>query len=111
MKGENKAIGQHRALVQVQADLQEGERLFAFTSRWSSIANKSRHPHPFRDNKAVEGRQPGVVDAFTRGFGVERRPLIAAIEARSENPWCPSWTPRVHCEGVGPESGRTVFAS
>ncbi len=129
------SVGQHRALVQVQAGSREGKdcslSLTTSTScahlgEWETrvvgarVANKSRHQHPFGENKVVECRRTKTwccgcrhwccTEGETRGRGVERRPLIADIEARSENPSCPSRTPRIYCEGVGLESSRTIVA-
>ena len=77
------SVGRHRALVQVQADLREGERLFAFlddiyvvcplrvekpcTSRWSThCEQKSASASIWRKQRyGMQKRKPGVADALT----------------------------------------------
>ena len=85
------SVGQHRALVEVQASLRAGERLFAFLDDIHVVCSPERVgdvyklvEHALRTKTGIsihlgktklwnaEGRKPGVADALTRAAQKEK---------------------------------------
>ena len=128
-------MGQHLALVAVQASLLEGERLFAFLddiyivcapSRVGEVylllqkafVGADRHVQVHQGKTKIwnaGGLKPPVADVLTararceppRGRGVERRSHVGRLKTRFERLWCSSWPSAVRCGTVAPEGTRT----
>ena len=116
------SLGQHRAMVAVQASLLKGERLFAFfgrhlhrlcavqgrggvlvaTEAFVGADRRTGAPGQDEDQERRRFEAPSCrrFDSKSsseppRSRGVERRSHVGRLKTRFERPWCSSWPPAV----------------